>query len=37
VHVTSVIDAEVTLEDVFLRVVGGAEKTGRAPKEAKGS
>jgi ABC-2 type transport system ATP-binding protein len=37
VHVTSVIDAEVTLEDVFLRVVGGAAKTSRAREEAKGS
>jgi hypothetical protein len=28
-------DAEVTLEDVFLRVVGGAEKPKNAPEEAK--
>jgi ABC-2 type transport system ATP-binding protein len=36
-HVTSVGDAEVTLEDVFLRVVGGAGKRAAAPKEAKPS
>jgi ABC-2 type transport system ATP-binding protein len=35
-HVTSIGDAEVTLEDVFLCVVGGAEKT-KAPAEAKAS
>jgi ABC-2 type transport system ATP-binding protein len=34
VHVTSVTDTEVTLEDVFLRVVGGAEKPKPAPEEA---
>jgi ABC-2 type transport system ATP-binding protein len=33
-RVASVSDAEVTLEDVFLCVVGGAEKQTRAPPEA---
>jgi ABC-2 type transport system ATP-binding protein len=37
VHVTNVLDAEVTLEDVFLCVVGGAEKPQKAPDEAKAS
>jgi len=37
VHVTDVSDAEVTLEDVFLCVVGGAEKPKKAPEEAKAS
>jgi ABC-2 type transport system ATP-binding protein len=32
-HVTSVSDAEVTLEDVFLRVVGEAQKSKKAPEE----
>jgi ABC-2 type transport system ATP-binding protein len=36
VPVTSVSDAEVTLEDVFLRVVGTATPT-KAPEEAKAS
>jgi ABC-2 type transport system ATP-binding protein len=33
-HVTSVTDGQVTLEDVFLCVVGGAEKPKRAREEA---
>jgi ABC-2 type transport system ATP-binding protein len=37
VLVTNVSDAEVTLEDVFLCVVGGAEKPKKAPEEAKAS
>jgi len=37
VHVTGVIDAEVTLEDVFLQVVGGATKPSQAPQEAQAS
>jgi ABC-2 type transport system ATP-binding protein len=37
VHVTGVIDAEVTLEDVFLQVVGGATKLRQAPEQAKAS
>jgi ABC-2 type transport system ATP-binding protein len=36
-HVTSVSDAEVTLEDVFLCVVGRAEMPKKAPEEAKAS
>jgi ABC-2 type transport system ATP-binding protein len=36
-HVASVSDAEVTLEDVFLCVVGGAEKQKKAPEQAKAS
>jgi hypothetical protein len=36
-HVASVSDAEVTLEDVFLCVVGGAEKQKKGPEEAKAS
>jgi hypothetical protein len=36
VHVTGVIDAEVTLEDVFLQVVGAA-KPSHAPEGAKAS
>jgi hypothetical protein len=36
-QVGSVGDAEVTLEDVFLCVVGGAEKPKRVPDEAKAS
>ncbi len=35
VRVTNVSDAEVTLEDVFLTVVGGAQKPKTAPREAK--
>jgi hypothetical protein len=35
VPVTGVSDAEVTLEDVFLQVVGGAAKPSKAPAEAK--
>lgn len=37
VPVTGVTDAEVTLEDVFLQVVGGAAKASKAPAEAKPS
>jgi ABC-2 type transport system ATP-binding protein len=37
VNVTGVIDAEVTLEDVFLQVVGAAAKPNKAPEEAKAS
>ncbi len=37
VRVTGVTDAEVTLEDVFLRVVGGAATPRKAPQEAKAS
>jgi ABC-2 type transport system ATP-binding protein len=37
VPVTGVTDAEVTLEDVFLQVVGGAAKPSKAPVEAKPS
>ena len=37
VHVANVSDAEVTLEDVFLCVVGGAEKPNKVPEEAKAS
>lgn len=37
VRVTGVIDADVTLEDVFLQVVGSAAKPGAAPQEAKTS
>jgi ABC-2 type transport system ATP-binding protein len=37
VHVTGVVDAEVTLEDVFLQVVGGAAKPSKAPEGAKAS
>jgi hypothetical protein len=37
VHVTGVIDAEVTLEDVFLQVVGGATRPRQAPEQAKAS
>jgi drug efflux transport system ATP-binding protein len=37
VPVTGVTDAEVTLEDVFLQVVGGAAKPSKAPAEAKPS
>ncbi len=33
VPVTSVTDADVTLEDVFLRVVGGAAKPRKAPRK----
>jgi hypothetical protein len=36
-HVASVNDAEVTLEDVFLCVVGDAEKQKKAAEEAKAS
>jgi ABC-2 type transport system ATP-binding protein len=36
-HVASVSDAEVTLEDVFLCVVGGAEKQKKVPEEATAS
>jgi hypothetical protein len=35
--VTSVTDAEVTLEDVFLSVVGGAGKPKTPPAEARAS
>ncbi len=34
-RVTSVSDAEITLEDVFLRVVGGAAKASNASEEAR--
>jgi ABC-2 type transport system ATP-binding protein len=37
VHVTGIIEAEVTLEDVFLQVVGGATKPRKTPEEAKAS
>jgi hypothetical protein len=37
VPVTGVTDAEVTLEDVFLQVVGGAAKPSKPPAEAKPS
>jgi ABC-2 type transport system ATP-binding protein len=36
-RVTSVSDAEVTLEDVFLRVVGGAAMPSKAPEQSKAS
>jgi hypothetical protein len=34
IPVTRVVDADVTLEDVFLCVVGGAEQPSKAPAEA---
>jgi ABC-2 type transport system ATP-binding protein len=36
-HVTSICDAEITLEDVFLRVVGDAAKSSQALEDAKKS
>ena len=36
IPVTRVSDADVTLEDVFLCVVGGAAKPSKAPTDAKG-
>jgi ABC-2 type transport system ATP-binding protein len=37
VHLTGVVDAEVTLEDVFLQVVGGAAKPSQGPARANAS